>query len=170
MARCTLATREVLGRLSCAGGMWKELISCYLQSTGGHAQSFAIWEFALLTQLLPICFCAPGWLSGAGCHQGCYQRKLRVPVACSVCPAEWQRLQLSHLQEKCIFSPLFVLPCLSHEWDADFAHECICKVHGSKEKLEAEVLLRAHRKKGVSTAGKVLTVSSEKGKDYLLIC
>lgn len=152
------------------GSMWKELISCSLQSTGEHAQSHAIWEFALLAQLLTIYFCAPGWLSGAGFHWGCYQRKVRVFGACLVCPAEWRRLQLSLLQEMCNVSPLFVLPCLSHEWDAEFAPECVCKVHGSKEKLEAEVLLKAHGKKGVSAAAKVLTVASDKGKDCLLIC
>lgn len=151
------------------GGDVEGIISCSLQSTGGHAQSCAIWEFALLAQLLTICFCAPGWLSGAGFHQGCYQRKVRVFAACSVCPAEWHRLQLSLLQERCIFSPLFVLRCLSHEWDADFAHECICKVRGSKEKLKAEVLLKAHGKKEVSAVARVLAVVSDKGKDCLLI-
>lgn len=41
-------------------------------------------------------------------------------------------------------------------------------MHGNKEKLEANVLLlKAHRKKGVSAAAKVLTAASD--KDCLLI-
>ena len=43
-------------------------------------------------------------------------------------------------------------------------------MHGSKQKLEEEVLLKAHGKKVESAAAKVLTVASDKGKDGLLIC
>lgn len=39
-----------------------------------------------------------------------------------------------------------------------------------EEKLEAELLLKAHGKQGLSAAAKLLPAASDKGKNRLLIC
>lgn len=139
------------------------------RSTGRRAQPCVIWEFALFTQLLIISSGTPGWLSRARFHPTCHQKKGRVFVASSVCPIERQRFQLSLLQERCIVSPLLLFCLILPINDTDFAHQCTCKVHGGKEKLNAELLLKAHRKKDVTAVAEFLTVTSNRAKDCLLI-
>lgn len=58
--RCCAGSLVLGGRME--QGVWKELISCSLRSTRGHAQSCAVWEFAMLAQLLTV------WAGFLGLH------------------------------------------------------------------------------------------------------
>lgn len=80
---CALLCRES------GAGRWKER-RLQRAEHRERSPSLAIYQFALLAQVLAVCFCTPSWLPGTVIHRACLccQKKARVFVACSVCPAE----------------------------------------------------------------------------------
>lgn len=144
---CAGYTGDALTLLEKGGEPWKEFIGCNAQSTRGHVQPCTVWELALLTQLLTVCFPCP---SVELYFTETVTKGKLVPLVLSLFAQQNDRDFSFPFYKRGVFSALFLFSLIRPVNETLTLLMSVSEVHGSKEKLEAEMLL--HRKKGVCSS------------------